>query len=145
MKNLALTYHDWYLLAVSVDLVKDGLELTLAYKEKRSSVRFVAVEQCIINQFTLGNVVSEIYIYSGEFPIEKMFSNKMFLETIGDTQDSSYFKKMVADIERGSLLYVEIESSIGCHGGIICKGIKEQTLPDALPGQYYVPKPSRPI
>ena len=141
MNNLSINYHDWYLLAVRVDLVKHGLELTLGYHEKRSSVRFVEVKQCLLNQFTLGNVVFEIYIYSGEFPIEKMFSNKMFLETIGDTKESSYFKKMVAGIENGSLLYVEIQPSIGCHGGIICKSIEEHALPDALPGQYYVQEP----
>jgi hypothetical protein len=130
MGRISGSYHDWYLIAINTDITSKNVKLTLSCDNKRIQLIFQGVKQCIINNFTIGNIILEIYIYSAEIPIQQMLENKMFIATIGGLRDSPYFNEMVEKIEKGSLLYVEIQPSIGCFGGVICEAIEEVSLPN---------------
>ena len=114
MNKLVRNYHDWYLLGVNTDIKKHTLEITLGYAEERSVIIFQNVKHCLVDKFTIGNIVLDIYVYDRKIPIERIIDNGALNELLGVPKESTYFKKIIEGIEKGTLLYAEINPSYGC-------------------------------
>lgn len=125
MKNISTNYHDWYLQGIKSFRNEKRLEITLEYEENEAILKFFQVRECVINNFHVGNIILDIYTYEGEIDFDKIASSSSFLKFIGVESASPYFEKVVSEIRNGSLLYVEINTSYGCEGTILCEKIEE--------------------
>ena len=122
-----MNYHDWYLVGISTDIKSDSLELKLVYKEEHSSLCFRNVKRCLINDFTIGNIVLDVTILSGNMEgVDRLTGSASFINLIGTDPNSTYFKNMIDEIRKGDLVYVEIAPSYGCSVQVICKSIGKE-------------------
>jgi len=120
-------YHDWYLVGISTNIESDNLELKLASNKKHSLLRFRNVKRCLVNDFTIGNIVLDVTILSGNMKgIDQLIGSTSFVSLVGTEPNSLYFKNMMAEIKKGALVYVEIAPSYGCSVQIICESIEEE-------------------
>lgn len=119
-------YHDWYILGLLTDVDKDTIDLSLGQNGKRSLLRFSNVRRCIFNNFTIGNIIFDIYFCTGDLgEAQALNSSKDFAELVGTNNDTVFFKELVRRIAEGDLYYVKIIPSYGCFAQIICEDIEE--------------------
>lgn len=120
-------YHDWYLVGISTDIQSDSLELKLVSNKEHSLLRFRNVKRCLVNNFTIGNIVLDVTILSGNMEgIDRLTGSASFISLIGTDPNSTYFKNMIDEIKNGNLVYVEIAPSYGCSVQVVCKSIEEE-------------------
>lgn len=121
MKN----YHDWYLTSVTTDIERYGLELRFVKDRQSSTVSFLGVRKCIVDNFTIGNIVLDVECFSGESSVESLLTDTAFKGLFYLPGEMSNFQKMIDELRQGLLTYVEIQPSYGCDVRIICEEIKE--------------------
>ncbi|OLL28045.1 hypothetical protein BTH42_29140 [Burkholderia sp. SRS-W-2-2016] len=57
-------FHDWYLTGISADLTGGTVELALMFddREKRARLLFKGASRCLVNDFLIQNIISEVRI-----------------------------------------------------------------------------------
>ena len=128
MKKFSNNYHDWYILGISTDLDKDVLELMAGSESHRSLIRFNGVKRCRIDNFTIGNIVLDIEIFTGE-----MFTNSLIKRTAFDKlfslpNELQFYESIIDKIYDETLSYVEISPSYGCSATILFSDFEEISL-----------------
>ena len=119
-------YHDWYLLGVSTDVNNNIIDLVLANDHECSTLRCFGVERCVINDFTIGNIVLDVCLLSGEEKaVQSLNRRNDFEELVGTNRNTPYFDKVLDKIRLGDLVYVELSPSYGCSARIICQSARE--------------------
>ncbi len=125
MKNFSINYHDSYLVSISTDIRDNIIEILFTDGINNSTLRFLGVTQSELNSFTIGNIVLDIELFSGNSLTDSVINDQSFKNLLGVPKESSYYNKVVQNIREGHLIYVCINTSYGCHGAIICEQIEE--------------------
>ncbi len=128
MKVNLKNYHDWYIVGAKTDIEKDVLELLVGFENNRSLIRFSGVKRCRIDNFMIGNIMLDLYIYSGPGCKKKLKISKAFNSLFLVSKESVFYEKCLNSIVDEKLLYVEISPSYGCSAMIVCEEVEEKEI-----------------
>ncbi len=125
MSEINIDYHDSYLTSISTDIKNSTIELICTDGNNNSTLHFLGVKRSEFNAFTIGNIILDIEVISGNSMTDRVAGHPSFVNLLGVPKESPYFTKMLKGIREEMLRYISISSSYGCHGDLICECIEE--------------------
>lgn len=125
MKELINEYGDSYLTGIQTQVDERKIELYFTLQENRkASIHLLRVKRCRFDDFTIGNIIRCIYTLSGPSYEDVITKNKFFKDEL-DSYYKDYYQKLIRDICDEKLIFIQIASSYGCEGTIICEDFEE--------------------
>jgi hypothetical protein len=128
MKKLSRNYHDWNILRISSDVEVDILEFLVASDHLQSIIRFNGVKRCRVDNFTIGNIILDIEIFTGVMFTDSLIKRTAFDKLFSLPNESKFYEAIIDKINNESLSYVEISPSYGCFAMILFSDFEEISL-----------------
>ena len=128
MKKFSKSYHDCYIIGVLTDPDEDVLELMIGCESRRSLIRFNGVKRCRIDNFTIGNILLDMEIFTGEDFSSSIIDKTAFQKLFYFPNELQFYKNIVDEIHTETLSYVEISPSYGCNAMILFSDFEEVQL-----------------
>ncbi len=125
MTKLLNSYHDWCVFGVTTNMEKTILELLVGFKDHRAMINFTGVIKCRIDNFLMGNIILDFFVYHGNRYEKNLIEEKSLESLFYMPGEKPFLEKAIKSILDEELMFIELSSSYGCVALILCETVEE--------------------